>query len=248
MRKIVSVFMVLCLSFGLLGSMASAAGVTKVSKEKMEKMVEQRFEDSIKAATGDKKKQLSSDYEKYKGFSKTDKDKFISYMSDPELTNTIMESLTTMEPGDVKTFEDGDIDLSVDYEEANEAESNVEVSTPGDVIQPMATSYRKAWYKRTVSFLGLNILEVYAFVNYTHNGSRVTSTYGCDAYTSRNLNPTLDYEWGRCIRSYNSYQAWATASVRWSIIYSGLGMVFQHHEVRVWGNYKNQAGGSVTKL
>jgi hypothetical protein len=32
------------------------------------------------------------------------------------------------------------------------------------------------------------------------------------------------------------------------IIYSGLGMVFQHHEVRVWGNYKNQAGGSVTKL
>jgi hypothetical protein len=47
-------------------------------------------------------------------------------MSDPELTNTIMESLTTMEPGDVKTFEDGDIDLSVDYEEANEAESNKE--------------------------------------------------------------------------------------------------------------------------
>jgi hypothetical protein len=65
----------LCLSFGLLGSMASVAGETKVSKEKMEKMekmVEQRFEDSIKAATGDKKKQLSSDYEKYKGFSKTD--------------------------------------------------------------------------------------------------------------------------------------------------------------------------------
>jgi hypothetical protein len=118
--------MVLCLSFGLLGSMVSAAGETKVSKEKMEKMVEQRFEDSIKAATGDKKKQLSSDYEKYKGFSKTDKDKFISYMSDPELTNTIMESLTTMEPGDVKTFEDGDIELSVDYEEANEAESNKE--------------------------------------------------------------------------------------------------------------------------
>jgi hypothetical protein len=100
--------MVLCLSFGLLGSMASAAGETKVSKEKM---VEQRFEDSIKAATRDKKKQLSSDYEKYKGFSKTDKEKFISYLSDPELTNTIMESLTTMEPGDVKTFEDGDIEI-----------------------------------------------------------------------------------------------------------------------------------------
>jgi hypothetical protein len=36
-----------------------------------------------------------------------------------------MESLTTMEPGDAKTFENGNIELSVDYEEANEAESNV---------------------------------------------------------------------------------------------------------------------------
>jgi hypothetical protein len=30
-----------------------------------------------------------------------------------------------MEPGDANIFENGDIELSVDYEEANEAESNV---------------------------------------------------------------------------------------------------------------------------
>jgi hypothetical protein len=62
--------MVLCLSFGLLGSMASATGETKVSKEKMEKMVEQRFEDSIKRQQEIKRNNYQVIMKNIKGFQK----------------------------------------------------------------------------------------------------------------------------------------------------------------------------------
>lgn len=242
MKKFVSLFMTLLLVLSSFGTMASAS--SQSFKEK-EKMVEESFNYSIKSAKGDEKEKLKTDLAKFKKLSKEDKKKFISYMFDPEVTSTIAESISEVEPGETKALKNGDIVLSATYEESDVEAPALEEGN----IQPLATTYyKKAWYKRGVSFLGLTVLEVYAQVNYTHNGSKVLSTYGCDAYTSRNLNPTVDYEWGRCIRNHSSSQAWATASVKWSAIYSGLGIVYANHEVRVWGNYKNQSGGSVTKL
>lgn len=237
--------MVLLLILSSFGSMASAASESFESYKEKEKMVEESFIDSIKAATGDEKERIKHDFDEFKKLSKEDKEKFIGYMFDPELTNTIVESISEVNPGESKTLKNGDIVLSTTYEESDVEAPSLEEGA----IQPLTTTYYiKAWYKRGVTFLGITVLEVYAQVNYTHNGSKVLSTYGCDAYTSRNLNPTVAYNWGTCVRNHSGSQAWATASVKWSAIYSGLGIVYATHQVRVWGNPKGNSGGSITKI
>lgn len=245
MKKYLVLLTVFLLVFSSLGSVVSASSDNHNVKEEM---IEESFKSAIEEAKGDNKVELENDFNKYKNLSDRDKEKFVEYMFNEEISGTVLESLEEIKDGEKIEFLEGDIEVSMSSEDTPNEELKQSVSAIAPTASTAATQNRRATYTKTVKFLGLSVLEVKAYVQYTHNGSKVTGTYGCDAFTNRNLNPTLSSDWGKCTRTYNSSQAWATARVTWNFIHKSLGIVYQSHLVKVWGNHKNEAGGSVTKL
>lgn len=240
MKKFLSmgkVALILALCFSMFATSnnnasASTKGIQVLSLEEQEALFLTEFETSMEKAEGQEKEELQDDLNKFENFSDEEKETFLGYIFDPEAMDTMLTTLIDIEEGEKKQLLNGDIEVSSEYEMST---NDLDVS---------AIQNRKATHTRTLSVLGLRILEGQAFVKYTHDTFKILSAYESDAYTNRMLVPFLNLSWTKPSMGYTTVMAHATARVTFSFVHPSFGLVLDTANFQVWGDTKNQTGGS----
>lgn len=116
---------------------------------------------------------------------------------------------------------------------------------PGGEIGTFATNYRKATYTVTQEIFGFPITKLSSYVSYTHNGSRVTSTYDNGAFVT-NYNPGVGIK--KDVRSHYHTSTRAYSTTIWEGAFAKWSPIVKSKEQQVWGNYSNKTGGYLINL
>lgn len=225
-NKILTIFLILAMLFVLA---IPAFASTEIQTKKIETPNDyiMWFEKEIEKNENIEQKDA---LKQFKQLSKEQQNKFISYLNNEELLKEVIDAFNNNES---KTMYDGDIVIEVEMTEL--------VVQKEDMMQ--FSELLQANYKKWVTFLGVNIFEVTAWVRYNHDGEKVTSILGSNHLVSRNYNPLLDHSWSEITRwGVGTSTAHSSRDITFSILWEGLGIIINSAESRVWGNYNNSGG------
>ncbi|GIN13050.1 hypothetical protein J26TS2_29170 [Shouchella clausii] len=238
MKKfLVSFIMITLLASGMAGVVnAESTKEAELNLNKLKDDYEAWFKEEVSNSVNE---ELIESYSQYNELSEEEQLKFIDYLYNPEIQETVMEAFSNeMEVTNVERVSeklDGYEDIVITTE--------IVTPTVGEDQEFGIMANRTAKYWRYVTFLGIKVFQTTSTVDYSHNGSRVTSVGAGDHYVSRNLNPTLNISWSGKRQSYTSTRAQSRVHMQWNFIHKGLGITYGAGELGVWGNHKNQAGG-----
>ncbi|WP_217585896.1 hypothetical protein [Lentibacillus saliphilus] len=174
----------------------------------------------------------------FKALDRVKQEKLIQYLNDPELFRALIEKSNALNAGESVALKNGDVlirkDLTITVDEGVE-----------EVPDLQATYYRRATYTVTQEIFGLKITKLSSYVRYTHNGYRVTSTYGNGAYVTNynfgvKITKDVRSHYHTSVRAYST-TIWEGAFARWTPIVVSK-------EQKVWGTYWNTAGGYLINL
>ena len=169
--------------------------------------------------------------EKYNSLTDEQKDKLVSYLSDPYLLIDTLEANIT--PNSSRVFNNGDLIVSVEEVIENLSEETIKA----------ATQTVKATYVRTTSIFGLKVFETTAWIQYTHNGSEIISIDGSNIFTSVNWYVIFKAVYSGKTTWKTTMTAYASSDIVWEVSIEDYGVTTGSNYIRVSGNTSNTAGG-----
>lgn len=154
-------------------------------------------------------------------------EQFVAYLNDKQLMEEV--ALAFMSGEEKTVFADGDIVVqAVD-------------STP-EANARAVTYTTKATHTRTISFLGIDIVEVENYVTYNHTSSTVTGVVRGGMVTGKNYMPFFGISYSNDALYYTSSRAYHVSDLTCSFLYEGSGITYGSAEFGVYGTPSGGVG------
>lgn len=259
MKRILAFVMVLTI---ILSCGVSVFAYSEINTVDVKQMFEKNMEDKIKSVKGPEKEIVEKDFRKYKTLCDFEKEKFIEYISDPELvikllsisisqpnsgktlktTKKISEDIAIEETVEKSSLSDNFYDSQTSIPSVSKTEISIETTT---TLSRAGTSVESAINKRSVSFFGIKVMEITSRIIYRLSGGtggRITGVIGGAHYLSRNytLNRiTFHYNW----EDYSSRLATSRSYFTASFVFKNIFTIADGTRYIQVDNYKNSWGG-----
>jgi hypothetical protein len=153
---------------------------------------------------------------------------FVSYLNDKQLMSEIMEAFMNDEPS---TFANG----------------NIIITSVESIPNVIAKAQTKASHTRTISFLGIDVVQVQNYVTYNHTSTTITGIVKGGMVTVKNYTPFLGISYSNSTTYYTSTRAYHVADLTCSFLFENSGIVYGSAEFGVYGTPSGGVGYWVTK-
>lgn len=170
----------------------------------------------------------------FTALSKEDQEKFIKYISDPQVAKAIFEAMQSGK-NNVELY-NGDIKVSTGNE------------SPKSGISLSAATY-KVEHEAVSTVLGVDIIKTKVYVQYTVGGTKVTGIVNGGGIVLRNWFPSISIsvKEDKAYVNTDKSRAYQTAYFTWNFVHDKLGLTFGTATHTVWGYTNGTKGSSFSK-
>lgn len=242
MKKVKILSLILCLSIMLVSVPAYAANNT-IDINKTHKITANEYVQWLETEKVGEKQEEINDINKtiseFNALSKSDKEKFLNYITDEKLINSIMTFLLSSNNENINLF-NGDIVINKNIEAKEE---NVMVTTDETIYTTTSP------FSANAEVLGIEVYRQTSVINYKHTSSEILQINYSDHYVSKCFVIGVDVSISSENQWISGNRAYASAIFSWNFIYEGLGILIGAHKATVWGGTTPATGGGwLTRL
>jgi len=240
-KKCVTLLMSLALILGILATPSMKPAKAAVNAQKITVQTLQN-DLSKKAKTDSLAKEAYADFQK---LSPQKKQKLVNYLQDEKILKELLNQTDSTKNGTKKLY-NGDVQIDTVVSQTS-ASPSVQASLQAtSTVSAAATKYRKATITHSQKILGVTVTKLTSWVNYTHNGTKVTGVSSNGA-SARNLNIAVSIDDKVSKPWKTSTRAYSVTTWKGYAIYKGFGIRLDK-EQQVWGDNKNRTGGYLKNI
>ncbi len=176
--------------------------------------------------------------EQFKALSADDQQKFVDYISDPDVAASIFKAMST---GEKTKLYGGDVEIT--FEKGKAADDNISLSS--------TTTYRQSDQAKT-TVLGIDIITVEVYIQYRVSGTnfdnrKITDILNGGGRVLRNWYPSVTISVDDDSPYIQGNQAYQTSYFEWNFVHPKLGFQIGVNTFKIWGNPHGGWGSDFTK-